>query len=220
MAGSEYWRLRAEMVRRYTRQGYLCSPRLMEAMRRVPREMFVEGRFADLAYQDRPIPIPHSRGDWTPQAYQYPLFVEPLDLREGDTILEVGTGSGYGAAIAREMVGERGRVVTLEVDGEAYAFAISCLAKAGYTDVIVVNADGVNGCPEMSPFDKICVTVACETVPEELMRQLKRPGLLIAPVGSASGLGGQALTLFKMHEDGEVTKETLGRVVCSPLREE
>ncbi|UCD44079.1 MAG: protein-L-isoaspartate O-methyltransferase [Candidatus Bathyarchaeota archaeon] len=217
MSVPDHGRLREEMVRRYVRQGHLVSTKLAESMRRVPRELFVEAKFAHLAYSDRPIPIPHSTGDWTPQASQYPLFYEPLDIRQGDVLLEVGTGSGYGAALAREMVGPGGRVVTMEVDGEAYRFTRRCLAEAGYTDVVVVNEDGYNGFPELAPFDKICVTVACENISGDLLQQLERPGRLIAPIGSSTGIRGQGLTLFKKDEDGEVTKETLGTVICSPL---
>lgn len=214
---SDHRRSREEMVRRYVRQGYLQSSKLAESMRRVPRELFVEAKFAHLAYSDRPVPIPHSVGDWTPQAFQYPLFYEPLDIRQGEALLEVGTGSGYGAALAREMVGPGGRVVTLEVDEEAYRFARRCLAEAGYTDVVVVNEYGYKGFPEMAPFDKICVTVACENISGDLLQQLERPGRLIAPIGSSTGIRGQDLTLFKKDEDGEVTTKILGTVICSPL---
>ena len=89
---------REDMVMRYMKRGYLQTPRLAESMRRAPRELFVEPHFSHLVYSDRPIPIPHSKGDCHPLAYQHPLFYEPLDLQKGDSFLEVGTGSGYGAA--------------------------------------------------------------------------------------------------------------------------
>ncbi len=85
---------REDMVMRYMKRGYLRTPRLAESMRRAPRELFVEPHFSYLVYSDRPIPIPHSKGDCHPLAYQHPLFYEPLDLQKGDSFLEVGTGSG------------------------------------------------------------------------------------------------------------------------------
>ncbi len=89
---------REDMVMRYMKRGYLQMPKLAESMRRAPRELFVEPHFSHLVYSDRPIPIPPSKGDCHPLAYQHPLFYEPLDLQKGDSFLEVGTGSGYGAA--------------------------------------------------------------------------------------------------------------------------
>ena len=217
MTVQNYRQSREEMVMRYLKRGYLRTPRLAESMRRVPRELFVEPSFSHLAYSDRPIPIPHSKGDWTPQAYQHPLFYEPLDLQEGDSFLEVGTGSGYGAALAWEMVGSRGRVVTLELDEKAYSFAKMCLARAKYTEVIVVNTNGYAGYPEMAPYDKICVTASPEAIPSELLQQLKKPGRLIAPLGPKAELRGQDLMLFKKDREGEVTEEKLGTVICSPM---
>jgi protein-L-isoaspartate(D-aspartate) O-methyltransferase len=217
MAVPNYRQSREGMVMRYLKRGYLRTPRLAESMRRVPRELFVKPSFSHLAYSDRPIPIPHSKGDWTPQAYQHSLFYEALDLQEGDSFLEVGTGSGYGAALAWEMVGSRGRVVSLELDEEAYSFAKMCLARAGYPEVIVVNTNGYAGYSELAPYDKICVTASSESIPSELMQQLKKPGRLVAPLGAKAGLRGQDLILFKKDMEGEVTEKKLGTVICSPL---
>ena len=217
MTVSNYSQSREEMVKRYLRRGYLRTPGLVESMRRVPRELFVKPNFSHLAYSDRPIPIPHSKGDWTPQAYQHPLFYEPLDLQEGDSFLEVGTGSGYGAALAWEMVGPGGSVVTLELDEEAYNFAKMCLATAGYPEVVVVNTNGYAGYPEMAPYDKICVTASSESIPSKLLQQLKKPGRLVAPLGAKAELQGQDLILFKKDREGEITEEKLGLVICSPL---
>lgn len=219
MEDPKYRRSREGMVKRYTKRGHIRSVMMAESMMRVPRELFIEAKFSHLAYQDRPIPIPHSRGDFTPQAFQHTIVYQALDLQEGDAFLEVGTGSGYGAALAREMVGSRGRVVTLEVDVEAYNFAKSCLARAGYPDVVVLNVDGRAGYPEMAPYDKICVTASSESISRALFEQLNRPGRLIAPVGAKDALRGQDLILFMKGGDGKVTEEKLGSVFCSPMIE-
>ena len=210
---------RKEMVVRYLKNGYIRTPRLAESMKKIPRELFIEPNFSHLAYLDRPIPIPHSKGDFTPQAFQHPLFYEPLNLQKGDSFLEVGTGSGYGAALAQEMVGKRGRVVTLEVDREAYSFAKRCLARAGYHTVIVVNADGYTGYPEMAPYDKICVTASLESISRALLQQLSKPGRLIAPIGARNALRGQDLMLYVKDRESDVTEERLGTVICSPMIE-
>jgi len=215
----EYRRLREEMVTRYMERGHIRTPGLAGAMRRVPRELFMEPRFAHLAYSDRPIPIPHSKGDFTPQAFQHTLFYEPLDLRKGDSFLEVGTGSGYGAALAQEMVGSRGRVVTLEFDVDAYNFAKICLARAGYNDVIVVNTDGIAGHPAMAPYDKICVTASSESISSSLLKQLDNPGRLIAPIGAKNATRGQDLMLYVKDKEGKITEEKHGTVLCSPMIE-
>jgi protein-L-isoaspartate(D-aspartate) O-methyltransferase len=115
------------------------------------------------------------------------------------------------------MVGPRGRVVTLEIDEEAYSFAKMCLARAGYPEVVVVNTSGYAGYPEMAPYDKICVTASSVSIPSELLQQLKKPGRLVAPLGEKAELRGQDLMLFKKDRKGEVTEEKLGTVICSPL---
>ena len=107
---------------------------------------------------------------------------EPLGLDEGHTLLEIGVGSGYTIVIAREIVGPQGRVVCVEIDPETFKNAKTFVENTGYTDIVLVLGDGYYGYPELSPYDRICITAACEEIPRSLIEQLKDGGKLIAPV--------------------------------------
>ncbi len=104
------------MVERYIQMGYIKSPSIKEAMKNVPRELFMPKNLLQYAYFDEPYPIPGDGRQTISAPYTYPLFYEPLELRRGDKLLEVGMGSGYGAALAHEVVGEKGLVVTVEIN--------------------------------------------------------------------------------------------------------
>ncbi len=104
---------RRQMVQRYMKSGYISSEAMAEAVLRVPREEFMESSYASYAYVDKPFPIPGDGGQTISAPYMYPIFYEPLSLKEGDRILEIGAGSGYGAALARELVGDSGLVVSV-----------------------------------------------------------------------------------------------------------
>ena len=123
---------------------------------------------------------------------------EPLGLDEGHSFLEVGLGSGYGAALSREIVGPGGLVVSIEIDSATYEFARTNLDQAGYHDIITVQQDGGLGVPEKGPYDRICLTAACTEVPPPLFQQLKDGGKLIAPILKQ---GIQNLLLFEKHPD-------------------
>ena len=218
---SEDFRLQRErMVERYIRLGYLKSPAMIDAMRKVPRELFMPEALREYAYYDEPYPIPGDGRQTISAPYTYPLFYEPLDLRVGDKFLEIGMGSGYGAALARELVGDEGLVVTIEINRDTYEFGVKNLKKAGYRDVVAVLGDGSKGCPEYAPYNKICITAACPKIPQPLLKQLDKPGRLIAPVGPLSSLIGQDLTLLIRDERGDERVERLTKVVYVPLQGE
>ena len=98
---------------------------------------------------------------------------EPLGLDEGHTLLEIGVGSGYTIVIAREIVGPQGRVVCVEIDPETFENAKTFIENTGYTDIVLVLGDGYFGYPELSPYDRICITAACEEIPPPLIEQLR-----------------------------------------------
>jgi protein-L-isoaspartate(D-aspartate) O-methyltransferase len=142
------------------------------------------------------------------------LFYEPLGLDEGHKFLEIGTGSGYGAAVAREVVGAQGLVVSVEIDPLTYQFATRNLEKAGYSDVLLVKGDGGLGYPQESPYDRIAITAACHQVPNPLIEQLKVGGKLITP-----HYAGDAQMLVLLKKDPHRTKRhELVRVLYVPLR--
>ncbi|MEM2122063.1 MAG: protein-L-isoaspartate O-methyltransferase [Candidatus Bathyarchaeia archaeon] len=211
---------REKMVERYIRLGYLSSPRMIEAMRRVPRELFMPESLRRYSYIDEPYPIPGNGRQTISAPYTYPLFYEPLNLCIGDKFLEIGMGSGYGAALARELVGDKGLVVTIEINKDTYEFGAENLNKAGYLDVIAVLGDGSKGYPECAPYNKICITAASPRIPPPLLEQLDKPGRLIAPIGPLSSLIGQDLTLIIRDNLGNEKVEKLTKVVYVPLQGE
>jgi len=163
------------------RQGYLRSERIKEALLKVPREDFIPHKYRDYAYSEVPLPLPGEQATIS-CPHSYPLFYEPLGLDKGHSFLEVGLGSGYGAAVAREVVGPDGLVVSIEIDPVTFEFAKKNLERAGYNDVVLVEGDGALGYPEMSPYDRIAVTAACREIPSPLIEQLTMGGRVIAPV--------------------------------------
>jgi protein-L-isoaspartate(D-aspartate) O-methyltransferase len=172
---------RASKVRWLVRQGYLQSEHIAAALLRVPREDFIPRHYRDYAYLEVPFPLPGELATIS-CPHSYPLFYEPLGLDEGHRFLEVGLGSGYGTAVAREIVGPEGLVVAVEIDPLTFEFAKRNLENVGYDDVILVLGDGGLGYPAMSPYDRISVTAACAEIPFPLIEQLSTGGRLIAPV--------------------------------------
>jgi len=206
---------REEKVQWLIRRGLLKSHLIMEAMLKVPREDFIPDPYRDYAYMEVPLPIPGCNATIS-CPHSYPLFYEALDLGRGDRFLEVGAGSGYGAALAREIVESNGCVVTVEIDPVTYGFAKENLHKLGYTDVDVLLGDGAYGYPAKSPYDKICVTASCKVIPDPLIQQLKPVGRLITPKGPPHR--GQDLVLLVKEVDGGLKMICLDKVLYVPLR--
>ena len=207
-SSEEFARERQAKVRWLLAQGYLRSERIKQALLKVPRENFIPLMYKDYAYQEVPLPLPGERATLS-CPHSYPLFYEPLGLDEGQKFLEVGLGSGYGAAVAWEIVGPNGLVLSMEIDPVTYTFARGNLQREGYDDVRVVLGDGGLGCPDMAPFDRICITAACRKVPPPLLDQLRIGGRLIGPIEEE---GIQNLVLLEKCEDG-----LLRRVICEVL---
>jgi protein-L-isoaspartate(D-aspartate) O-methyltransferase len=206
-------REREAKVAELEQRGLLRSERLRGAMVTVRRESFIPSGYRDHAYEEIPLPLPGERATIS-CPHSYPLFYEPLALGEGDRFLEVGVGSGYGTALAREVVGAHGLVVAIEIDARTLAFARQNLRRAGYTDVVVVYGDGGLGDPDHAPFDRICVTAACPEIPPPLIEQLAVGGRLIVPVTDGPR---QRLTLLEKTVDG-VARECLADVLYVSLQ--
>ena len=196
------------------RRGLLRSERLHKAMLTVCREDFIPPRYRDHAYEEVPLPLPGERATIS-CPHSYPLFYEPLGLDEGDRFLEVGVGSGYGTALAREVVGPDGLVVAIDIDGVTLAFARENLRRAGYADVVLVQGDGGLGDPEHAPYDAICITAACPDVPPPLIEQLKVGGRLVMPVGS--GYTAQQLTVVEKIADSQTKTRAVAHVRFVPF---
>jgi len=189
---------REKKVKWLIKQGYLKSERIKKAMLKVRREDFIPRLYRDYAYQELPLPLPGKRATIS-CPHSYPLFYEPLGLGKGHKFLEIGLGSGYGTALAREIVGSSGLVAALEIDSKTFEFARENLELAGYKDIILVRGDGGLGYPELAPYDSICITAACMAIPPPLIEQLRLGGRLIAPI---IDYGIQNLVLLEKSEKG------------------
>lgn len=186
---------------------------VLEAMRDVPRHEFVPASFIDRAYDNQPLPIGH--GQTISQPYIVALMSEALEVEAGERVLEVGTGSGYQAAVLAEMGLE---VYSIEIIEPLAQEAEGRLEKLGYEDVIVRRGDGYFGWPEQAPFDGIIVTAAPDHVPPPLKDQLAIGAVLVIPVGPVGGY--QELWRITRVGDQEFRSESLGGVRFVPLTRE
>lgn len=184
------------------------DPRVLAAMRKVPRHLFVDPAQRAQAYEDHPLPIP---GNQTiSQPYIVALMTELLELQPGERVLEIGTGSGYQSAVLAELAKE---VYTIEIVPELARSAASRLKDLHYRNITVREGDGYGGWPEEAPFDAIIVTAAPERIPQPLIEQLAPGGVMVIPVGGFF----QELKVFRKSGDGRVTEKDILPVRFVPM---
>jgi protein-L-isoaspartate(D-aspartate) O-methyltransferase len=201
--------LRRYLVSHLEDMGELHDARVKEALLRVPRHRFVpKGELLADAYANIPLPI--GQGQTISQPAVVAVMTEALELTGDERVLEVGTGSGYQAAVLSLLARE---VYSIEILPELAGRAARRLAQLGYANVHVTQGDGACGWPEHAPFDRILVTAAARTVPEEWIAQLREGGILVAPVGDS---GGQQLLRFRKRS-GRTSREDLGWVAFVPM---
>jgi protein-L-isoaspartate(D-aspartate) O-methyltransferase len=206
----EFSLLRKALVENSIKARGIDNPEIIRAMETVPRHKFVLEQFIDYAYEDHPLPIGY--GQTISQPYIVALMTELLDLNEGEKVLEIGTGSGYQAAV----LGELGfvDVYTVEIIPELAERAATTLEETGYTDVHVKQGDGYYGWEEFAPYDAIIVTAAPDHVPAPLVAQLKDGGVLVIPIGPPGGYQ----TLWCFYKNGDELKAyNYGGVSFVPL---
>jgi protein-L-isoaspartate(D-aspartate) O-methyltransferase len=201
---------RREMVEKQIRGRGIRDPRLLAAMGKAPRHLLVDVSLRSQAYSDHPLPI--GEGQTISQPYVVALMTEELRLSPSDRVLEIGTGSGYQAAVLAEMVRE---VYSVEIRKGLAEHAARRLKELGYGNVCVKYADGYFGWPEHAPFDAIIITAAVNHIPPPLLRQLKEGGRLILPLGSTVFY--QTLTLVTKLKGGELSMAQKGEVVFVPM---
>lgn len=193
--------------------GRALDPRVLEAIGRVPRHRFVPQFVRPWAYDNKPLPIGH--GQTISQPYIVALMTHLLQPARGHRVLEVGTGSGYQAAVLAELVAF---VHTIEIVEPLGAEARERLATLGYRNVEVRIGDGYRGWPEHAPFDGILVTAGADHIPQPLVQQLKPGGRMVIPVGPADMV--QELTVIEKKADGSLERRTVIPVRFVPLTRE
>ncbi|MDH3499478.1 MAG: protein-L-isoaspartate(D-aspartate) O-methyltransferase [Acidimicrobiia bacterium] len=202
----EFAETRADMVETQIEMRGVSDPMVLDAMRSVPRHLFVSEQQWDQAYADHPLPIGH--GQTISQPYMVALMSENLDVSAGDRVLEIGTGSGYQAAV----LGQMGmQVFTIEIIPELARRSGALLSDLGYTNVQSRAGDGYFGWEEEAPFDAIIVTAAPDHVPQPLVGQLAPGARMVIPVGPVGAV--QTLWRFTADESGELIAENLGPVL-------
>ena len=184
---------RERMVAQQIEARGVRDPRVLEALRKVPRHRFVPEGLEGQAYRDHPLPI--GRGQTISQPYIVAVMTELLAPKPGEKVLEIGTGSGYQAAVLAELGAS---VTSVEIVPELAATARKTLAENGYGQVAVIVGDGWRGHPEGAPYDAILVTAAPDRVPEELVKQLRTGGRMVLPVGEYD----QRLRVIEKTADG------------------
>jgi protein-L-isoaspartate(D-aspartate) O-methyltransferase len=210
MTALDFQALRNQMVDRQIAGRGVRDPRVLEAMRTVPREAFVSDDLAESAYDDSPLPIGEEQT--ISQPYVVALMVEALEIRPEDKVLEIGAGSGYSAAILSRIAGE---VYAVERHESLAREAETRLERLGYSNVHIQHGDGTLGWPEHTPYDAIVVAAGGPDVPPALLDQLAEGGRLVIPVGPDPR--NQDLVRVRRPAEGGTLREVLGPVRFVPL---
>lgn len=195
---NDFKHLRQSMIDYQLLARGLYDQSVLDAVNAVPREEFVPTELVEFAYSDTPLPIAASQT--ISQPYIVALMTDLLEPKAGDVVLEIGTGSGYQAAILSRLVGQ---VYSIEIVPELAESASARLQRLGFENVEVKNADGYYGWQEHAPFDAIIVTAASSHIPPALVQQLKPGGVMMIPVGPAFQV--QQLSMVKKDAGGEIT---------------
>jgi len=201
---------RERMVERQIAGRGVRDPRVLDAMRKVPRERFIEGRLREFAYEDTPLPIEEAQT--ISQPYIVAVMIEAAAIKPGDNVLEVGAGSGYASAVLGQIAGQ---VVGVEWHQSLADKAQARMAALGYHNVRVLHGDGTKGWPEHAPYDAIIVSAGGPTVPHTLLEQLRVGGRLVLPVGTEPRE--QELLLIQRTGPNDYDRQSLGRVMFVPL---
>lgn len=184
----------------------------LKAFQDVSREDFIPEELKNSAYQDMPLPL--LRGKTISQPTTVMIMTHALELEPGQKVFEIGTGSGYQAAIIAKIVGPKVKVITTEVVPELVSFAKKNLRKAGISNVSVFEEDGSKGMESEAPFDRIMITAACKEFPKPLIEQLKPNGIIVGPVGSQQE---QEMVRGIKDKNGHLELEFLGPFLFTPM---
>ncbi|HEX8482226.1 MAG TPA: protein-L-isoaspartate(D-aspartate) O-methyltransferase [Allosphingosinicella sp.] len=201
---------REEMVRRQIAGRGIKEPRLLQALRAVPRELFVAEELRALAYEDGPLPI--EAGQTVSQPYIVALMIEAARVAPGDKVLEIGAGSGYAAAVLSRIAAE---VIAIERHRELAGLARARMERLGCSNVRIIEGDGTGGLPAEAPFEAILCAASGSHVPDPLRRQLAVGGILVMPLGEPGAV--QKLVKVTRRGEQDFEQEDLGAVRFVPL---
>jgi protein-L-isoaspartate(D-aspartate) O-methyltransferase len=207
---TDYAAEREAMVERHLKRRGINEKHIIDAFLAVPREKFVSPEHEHLAYGDHPLPI--EAGQTISQPYIVALMIQAAAIKPGDTVLEVGAGSGYAAAVISRIAG---KVIAIERQHDLVEVATERLKRLGYDNVTIVEGDGTKGCPDHAPFDAILAAASGSHVPRALIEQLAPNGRIVMPVGDPGWV--QELIKVTKEEDGILKQENLGGVRFVPL---
>ena len=207
---TDYGAEREAMVERQLRRRGIDEPHILDAFREVPREAFVSARHAHSAYGDHPLPI--EAGQTISQPYIVALMIQAADIKPGDVVLEVGSGSGYAATVIGRIAA---KVVGIERQHELVDVAQERVRRLGYDNIKIVEGDGTRGWPDEAPYDAILAAASGSHIPGPLVDQLKVGGSIVMPVGSPGWA--QNLVKATRRADGTIEQSDLGGVRFVPL---
>lgn len=200
--------MRNQLVNQIAHKGIVDEP-VLNAFREVPRHFFFDSAFTEHAYEDKPFPI--GSGQTISQPFTVAFQTQLLEVQPGDKILEIGTGSGYQAAILAAM---RARVYTMERHRDLYKRSQQIIERMGYKRIQFFLGDGFEGKPAYCPYDKIIITCGAPYMPESLLKQLKVGGCIVAPIGKGHI---QEMQRWTQKEDGEFEKSSYGNFSFVPM---
>lgn len=207
---TDYSREREEMVDRQLRRRGITEPQILDAFRAVPREAFISRAYTHLAYGDHPLPI--EAGQTISQPYIVALMIQAAAIKYRDKVLEIGSGSGYAAAVISRIAR---RVIGIERQPELVRVALERLQRLGFENVSIFEGDGSKGWANEAPFDAILAAASGSHVPAPLISQLAPAGRLIMPIGEPDSV--QQLVKVTKQEDGILKEQNLGSVRFVPL---
>jgi len=207
---NELYQLRMNMIETQIKKRGITDQTILDAMKKVNRHEYVQENFERLAYSDRPVPI--GFGQTISQPYIVAFMSHKLNVASHHKVLEIGTGSGYQAAVLAEL---SDYVYTIEIIPELAKRAEKVLKKNDYDNITIRIGDGYKGWPEHAPFDRIMVTAAPKEIPEKLVEQLAPGGIMVLPVGETVMM--QYLWLITKDNDGQIEKEKILPVRFVPM---
>ena len=201
-----------QLMEHWTSSGIIKDRKVIDAFKKVPRELFVAEERKEEAYGDYPLPI--GKGQTISQPTTVMIMTQALELKEGDKVLEVGSGSGYQAAIIANIIGNKGKLISTEIVNDLAELAKENIKKLKLKNVEIIKHDGSKGYDKEAPYDKIIITAACPKIPRPLIKQLKEGGIIVAPVGD---MNEQAMIKGRKIK-GKLIEEKLGDFMFVPLK--